>query len=71
MSKILLALRSPGNWALVLMGAAADLNQIGPCLSGHWKDAAATVVVIIGIVVNTMHLEKALKTVPPALPPIP
>jgi hypothetical protein len=68
-SKILLALKSPGNWMLVIATGLGFVQQIRPCLTGKAAVAADSVLALVGalgVVWNTMHINEALKTVPPS-----
>jgi hypothetical protein len=56
---------SAGNAAIVLSGIVAVIAQFHACLPAEWVGPADAIVVIAGLVLNTLHLEKNLKTPPP------
>lgn len=68
MSKLLLALKSPGNWMIVLASVLGIVQQVRPCLSGRAAlaaDSALGLIGAVGVVWNTLHLHDALMTQPP------
>lgn len=67
-SKIFLAVKSPGNWAIVLATAIGYVQQVRPCLTGKAgavADAGLAIVASGGIIWNTLHLQKNLDTPAP------
>lgn len=66
--KILLGLKSPGNWMLAIATAFGLVQQVRPCLTGHAAaiaDAAFGLVGAIGVVWNTLHIHESMMTEPP------
>lgn len=70
MNKLLIGLKSPGNWAILLASGIAGVQQVRPCLVGKAAtiaDGALAATAAIGVIWNTLHLQKNLLT--PAVQP--
>lgn len=68
MNKLILGLKSPGNWMLALATVLGFVQQVRPCLTGKAAvaaDAAIGLVGAVGVVWNTLHINAALMAQPP------